>query len=125
GNWAARAEIAEVALPLLFNSLEGLRIDETRDTAIGGWVFRGMLKLPVTWSTARKEPDYGKATTGGAASAGEDAAGQSLRPRVAMIGAGRDGCFSAEELLRQVPGSHVDGFDRLPVPFGRLRHGVA
>jgi cytochrome P450 len=44
GNWAARAEIAEVALPLLFNSLEGLRIDETRDTAIGGWVFRGMLK---------------------------------------------------------------------------------
>ncbi|WP_253719901.1 cytochrome P450 [Brevibacterium renqingii] len=70
GNWAARAEIAEVALPLLFNSLEGLRIDETRDTAIGGWVFRGMLKLPITWSSARKEPDYGKPTTGDAASAG-------------------------------------------------------
>lgn len=125
GNWAARAEIAEVALPLLFNSLEGLRIDETRDTAIGGWVFRGMLKLPVTWSTARKEPDYGKATTGGAASAGEDAAGQSLGPRVAIIGAGPAGCFSAKEILRQVPGSHVDVFDRLPVPFGLLRYGVA
>lgn len=125
GNWAARAEIAEVALPLLFNSLEGLRVDESRETAVGGWVFRGMLKLPVAWSSARTEPDYGKSAYGRAAATSDDAAGRSHGPTIAIIGAGPSGCFSAKEILRQVPGGRVDIFDKLPVPYGLLRYGVA
>ncbi|MDN6380031.1 MAG: cytochrome P450, partial [Brevibacterium aurantiacum] len=125
GNWAARAEIAEVALPLLFNSLDGLAIDETRETRVGGWVFRGMLNLPVTWSKASATPNYGVAVSGGAASAGDSASSEGKGPKVAIIGAGPAGCFSAKEILRQVPGSTADVYDRLPVPYGLLRYGVA
>ena len=64
GQLGPRAEIAEVALPLLFNSLDGLAIDETRETRVGGWVFRGMLNLPVTWSKASATPNYGVAVSG-------------------------------------------------------------
>lgn len=125
GNWAARAEIAEVALPLLFNSLDGLAIDETRETRVGGWVFRGMLNLPVTWSKASATPNYGVAVSGGAASAGDAPSSEGTGPKVAVIGAGPAGCFSAKEILRQVPGSTADVYDRLPVPYGLLRYGVA
>ncbi|WP_181275725.1 cytochrome P450 [Brevibacterium oceani] len=130
GNWAARAEIADVALPLLFNSLEGLRIDETRETTMGGWVFRGMLSLPITWSKASETPDYGAESTGGAASAGNSMSSAvseyaGAGPKIAVIGSGPSGCFSAKEILRQVPGSSVDVYDRLPVPYGLLRYGVA
>lgn len=125
GNWAARAEIAEVALPLLFNSLEGLAIDETQETRVGGWVFRGMLNLPVTWSQASAGPNYGVTASGGATSAGDSASAEGKGPKVAVIGAGPAGCFSAKEILRQVPGSTADVYDRLPVPYGLLRYGVA
>ncbi|GAA1873313.1 cytochrome P450 [Brevibacterium marinum] len=125
GNWAARAEIAEVALPLLFNSLEGLRIDDSRESKVGGWVFRGMLKLPVTWSKASEAPDYGAAATGGATSAEDSVASEGMGPKVAVIGAGPSGCYSAKEILRQVPGASVDVYDKLPVPYGLLRYGIA
>ncbi|EKU49187.1 cytochrome P450 [Brevibacterium casei] len=125
GNWAARAEIADVALPLLFNSLKGLEIDTTQETTIGGWVFRGMLTLPVTWTGATAGPDYGAAVTGGTTSAGESGTDRGPGPKVAVVGSGPSGCFSAKEILRQVPGSSVDVFDRLPVPYGLLRYGVA
>ncbi|TSI18898.1 cytochrome P450 [Brevibacterium aurantiacum] len=125
GNWAARAEIAEVALPLLFNSLDGLAIDETQETRVGGWVFRGMLNLPVTWSKASAGPNYGVTASGGATSAGDSASAEGKGPKVAVIGAGPAGCFSAKEILRQVPGSTADVYDRLPVPYGLLRYGVA
>ena len=42
-----------------------------------------------------------------------------------VVGAGPSGCFSAKEILRQVPGSRVDVYDRLPVPTDLLRYGVA
>lgn len=125
GNWAARAEIAEVALPLLFNSLHGLDRDRTQETTIGGWVFRGMLKQPITWTSADPGPNYGPAVTGGVTSVKENASSDGAGPRVAVVGAGPAGCFSAKEILRQVPGSRVDVFDRLPVPYGLLRYGVA
>ncbi|WP_064485779.1 cytochrome P450 [Brevibacterium linens] len=131
GSWAARAEIAEVALPLLFNSLKGLDIDRTRETRIGGWVFRGMLSLPVTWDSAEDAPHYGIPTaqsngrTDSGSQCGASAAPDAEGPRVAVVGAGPSGCFSAKEILRQVPGSRVDVFDRLPVPYGLLRYGVA
>jgi hypothetical protein len=44
----ARASVAQVALPKLFDRLPGLRLGD-RPAREGGWVFRGMLELPVDW----------------------------------------------------------------------------
>ena len=44
--------------------------------------------------------------------------------RVAIVGAGPAGFFAAAELLK-VPFARVDVYDRLPAPFGLVRHGVA
>ncbi|HWL45211.1 MAG TPA: cytochrome P450 [Ilumatobacter sp.] len=49
GTWVARAQVAEVALPMLFERLPGLRLDPDREARMGGWVFRGMLALPAVW----------------------------------------------------------------------------
>ena len=46
--------------------------------------------------------------------------------RVAVIGAGPTGFYTAEHLLKQKNYSvTVDMYDRLPVPFGLVRYGVA
>lgn len=46
--------------------------------------------------------------------------------RVAIVGAGPSGFYTAEALLRAgVPGLQVDLIDRLPVPHGLVRYGVA
>lgn len=47
GAWAAKALIAEVALPMLFDRFPGLRLDG--DVPFGGWAFRGPLAMPVRW----------------------------------------------------------------------------
>jgi len=47
GAAAAKALIAEVALPMLFERLHGLRLDG--EAPFGGWAFRGPLKVPVRW----------------------------------------------------------------------------
>ena len=44
--------------------------------------------------------------------------------RVAVVGAGPAGLYTADELLRH-PGANVDVYDRLPVPHGLVRFGVA
>ncbi|MET4613888.1 ferredoxin--NADP+ reductase [Rhodococcus sp. PvR044] len=44
--------------------------------------------------------------------------------RVAIVGAGPAAMYAADELLTQ-PGVHVNVFDRLPVPHGLVRAGVA
>lgn len=49
GAWVARQQLAEGALPTLFGRLEGLRLDEHDEAKAGGWVFRGMVRLPVAW----------------------------------------------------------------------------
>lgn len=49
GAWVARASVVGVALPLLFAELPGLRLDPARPAVAGGWVFRGVLSLPVLW----------------------------------------------------------------------------
>jgi hypothetical protein len=49
GTWVARTSVAQVALPKLFASLPGLRLTD-RPAREGGWVFRGMLELPVAWN---------------------------------------------------------------------------
>lgn len=45
--------------------------------------------------------------------------------RVAVVGAGPSAFYTAEALLKLGTGIQVDLFDRLPVPFGLVRTGVA
>ncbi len=49
GAWASRAMVADVALPTIFATLKNLRIVPGEPVRIGGWAFRGLLNLPVTW----------------------------------------------------------------------------
>jgi cytochrome P450 len=49
GAFASRAMVADVALPSIFARLKGLRLDGNEPVRIGGWAFRGLLNLPVTW----------------------------------------------------------------------------
>ncbi|WP_069758139.1 cytochrome P450 [Streptomyces sp. LUP47B] len=50
GHWAARIGIGEIAIPLLYTELPGLRTDPRRQEAWHGWFFRGLTTLPVTWN---------------------------------------------------------------------------
>ncbi len=47
GAAASRALISEVALPMLFERLPGLRL--AGDVPFAGWAFRGPLSVPVAW----------------------------------------------------------------------------
>ena len=49
----------------------------------------------------------------------------SMRPRVAIVGAGPAGAFAAGALMRDYGDIEVDLFERLPTPWGLLRGGVA
>lgn len=44
---------------------------------------------------------------------------------IAIIGSGPAGCYLADHLHRLVPDAAIDIFERLPVPFGLVRYGVA
>jgi cytochrome P450 len=52
GHWAARVSVGEIAVPLLYDRLPGMRTDPYRSEAWHGWVFRGLTSLPVTWDAA-------------------------------------------------------------------------
>lgn len=45
--------------------------------------------------------------------------------RVCIVGSGPAGFYTAQHLLKGNPSVHVDIYDRLPVPFGLIRYGVA
>jgi len=45
--------------------------------------------------------------------------------RVAVVGSGPSGCYSAQSLVQQDPEVLVDVLDRLPCPYGLVRYGVA
>ena len=45
--------------------------------------------------------------------------------RVAIVGSGPSGFYAAEALLKSAPAVQVDMIERLPVPFGLVRFGVA
>ncbi len=44
---------------------------------------------------------------------------------IAIIGSGPAGCYLADQLLRLLPDASIDILERLPVPFGLIRYGVA
>jgi cytochrome P450 len=50
GTWIARAQVAQVAMPTLFERLPGLRLDPHASAIDAGWVFRGLVKMPVVWN---------------------------------------------------------------------------
>ena len=114
GAWVARAEVADVALPLLFRRLEGLSISASEPAEIGGWVFRGMTKLPVEWTGVREQ-----------VAAPLERSTIDVAPRVAVVGSGPAGCFTAQSLRRTFPHAPIDVFDELPTPYGLIRYGVA
>lgn len=114
GAWVARAEVADVALPMLFRRFDELSLSTSAPAEIAGWVFRGMTKLPVEWAGVRE--------------AAPETAGVSktdAAPRVAIVGSGPAGCFTAQALRRTFPGAPIDVFDELPTPYGLVRYGVA
>ncbi|MFE5185969.1 NADP oxidoreductase [Streptomyces sp. NPDC056628] len=45
--------------------------------------------------------------------------------RIAVVGSGPSGCYTAQGLVQQHPGVFVDVLDRLPCPYGLVRYGVA
>ncbi|MFJ3334439.1 FAD-dependent oxidoreductase [Streptomyces sp. NPDC086766] len=45
--------------------------------------------------------------------------------RVAVVGSGPSGCYTAQGLVDQDPSVCVDVLDRLPCPYGLVRYGVA
>ena len=47
------------------------------------------------------------------------------RLKIAVVGSGPAGFYAADALLRGAPPCDVDLFERLPVPFGLVRYGVA
>lgn len=119
GAWVARSEIAEVALPMLFERLRGLDLVLDDPAEIGGWVFRGMLKLPVRWSSVTSPATASTAATASSVTA------QSLRPRIGIVGSGPAGSFTAQALRRRFPEAELEVLDALPVPYGLIRSGVA
>jgi ferredoxin/flavodoxin---NADP+ reductase len=47
------------------------------------------------------------------------------RLRVAVVGAGPSGVYTASAIAKKMPGALVDVLDKLPAPYGLVRYGVA
>lgn len=48
-----------------------------------------------------------------------------MPPRIAIVGSGPSGCYVAQALLKLEARFGIDVIDRLPVPYGLVRYGVA
>lgn len=46
-------------------------------------------------------------------------------PSIAIVGSGPSGCYVAQALRKQFPESEISMYDRMPVPYGLVRYGVA
>lgn len=125
GAWVARAEVADVALPMLFERLDGLRLIADDPAEMGGWVFRGVTRMPVAWDRVRTAAEVGPSghlDAAAGAMAGTEAA---PAPRIAIVGSGPSGCFTAQALRRVFPTAPIEVLDQLPTPYGLVRYGVA
>ncbi|KAK7200176.1 NADPH:adrenodoxin oxidoreductase, mitochondrial [Novymonas esmeraldas] len=93
---------------------------------------------PVRWCSSSSSSSSSSDSTGGSGGApGSSAtptdapppstatAAPKRRVQVAVVGSGPSGCFVASNLVKKHPELHVDVFERLPVPFGLCRYGVA
>lgn len=49
----------------------------------------------------------------------------STGPRVAVVGAGPAGFYATQHIVKALPNAKVDIYEKLPVPFGLVRFGVA
>ena len=49
GAFASRALVADVALPMIFKTMHGLRLDPLKEVIFRGWAFRGPLAVKVLW----------------------------------------------------------------------------
>ena len=58
-------------------------------------------------------------------SSGAPTVGSMAPLRVAVVGSGPAGFYTAQRILKNTTDATVDVFDRLPVPFGLVRYGVA
>lgn len=50
---------------------------------------------------------------------------ESSKRKFAVIGSGPSGFFASEALIKEYPGARIDIIEKLPVPFGLVRFGVA
>lgn len=48
-----------------------------------------------------------------------------MTPSIAIIGTGPAGCYTAQALRKSLPDAEITMIDRLPVPYGLVRYGVA
>ena len=48
-----------------------------------------------------------------------------MSAKIAIVGGGPSGCYTAQALLKQAPDLEVDVIDAQPVPYGLVRYGVA
>ncbi|WP_010140117.1 FAD-dependent oxidoreductase [Oceanicola sp. S124] len=48
-----------------------------------------------------------------------------MSAKIAIVGGGPSGCYTAQALLKRAPDLEVDIIDALPVPYGLVRYGVA
>ncbi len=46
-------------------------------------------------------------------------------PRIAVVGSGPAGCYATQRIVKELPEAEVTVLDRLPVPYGLVRYGVA
>ncbi|MCM3332450.1 cytochrome P450 [Kocuria palustris] len=125
GAWVARAEVADVALPAIFRELPHLRLDPQRPAVPGGWVFRGMDEFPVLTDDPASSGSGSAAGTDSAATTTADAPTGTRAARIAVVGAGPAGCYTAQAVLRRLPAAQISVLDSRPAPFGLVRSGVA
>uniref|UniRef100_A0A182PVJ2 NADPH:adrenodoxin oxidoreductase, mitochondrial n=1 Tax=Anopheles epiroticus TaxID=199890 RepID=A0A182PVJ2_9DIPT len=52
-------------------------------------------------------------------------ASTTIRPRICIVGAGPAGFYTAQYILKHLDNSDIDIVEKLPVPFGLVRFGVA
>ncbi|CAG9766700.1 unnamed protein product [Ceutorhynchus assimilis] len=51
--------------------------------------------------------------------------GNSIKPKICVVGGGPAGFYAAQHLAKKLENSQIDIMERLPVPFGLVRFGVA